>query len=60
MHSRYERRLLDLPLHGRAVQMRVTVRVSAAPNPAAGVAFSQSGSAMRSPADQLGGHRGLN
>ena len=26
MHSRYERRLLDLPLHGRAVQMRVTVR----------------------------------
>ena len=26
MHSRYERRLLDLPSHGRAVQMRVTVR----------------------------------
>ena len=26
VHSRYERRLLDLPSHGRAVQMRVTVR----------------------------------
>jgi Transposase len=26
MHSRYERRLLDLPSHGRAVQMRVTIR----------------------------------
>lgn len=34
--------------------------VSATPNPAVGVAFSQSGPAMRSPADQLGGHRGLN
>jgi transposase len=26
MHSRYERRLLDLPSHGRAVEMRVAVR----------------------------------
>ena len=26
MHSRYERRLLDLPSHGRAVQLRVAVR----------------------------------
>src|SRR5271170_7846461 len=26
VHSRYERRLLDLPSQGRAVQMRVTVR----------------------------------
>jgi transposase len=26
VHSHYERRLLDLPSHGRAVQMRVTVR----------------------------------
>jgi transposase len=26
VHSRYERRLLDLPSHGRAVQMRIAVR----------------------------------
>jgi len=26
LHSRYERRLLDLPSHGRAVQLRVAVR----------------------------------
>lgn len=26
VHSRYERRLLDLPSHGRAVQLQITVR----------------------------------
>jgi transposase len=26
VHSHYERRLLDLPSHGRAVQLKVTVR----------------------------------
>ena len=33
MHSRYERRLLDLPSHGRAVQVRVAVRRFRCPEP---------------------------
>jgi transposase len=33
VHSRYERRLLDLPSHGRAVQVRVTVRRFRCPEP---------------------------
>src|SRR5437870_8477172 len=33
VHSRYERRLLDLPSHGRAVQVRVAVRRFRCPEP---------------------------
>jgi transposase len=46
VHSRYERRLLDLPSHGRAVQMRVTVRRFRCAEPGCG---------RRIFAEQLGG-----
>src|SRR5260370_42637888 len=58
VHSRYERRLLDLPSHGRAVQLRVVVHRFRCGERSASVAFSQSGSMTRWPADLLGVHSG--
>jgi transposase len=54
VHSRYERRLLDLPSHGRAVQMRIAVRRFRCAEPSCRRRISPSSSATRWPVDLLG------
>ena len=58
IHSRYRRRLIDLPAHGRIVEINVETRRFRCVEQAAGGAFSSSASVRRShcrqPAEQCG------
>src|ERR1700692_5013501 len=53
IHSRYKRRLIDLPAHGRIVEINVEIRGSDVSGRTAGGAFLPSGSVTLSHCRQL-------